>query len=171
MPLGSNSVKLSSSLKPFLHKGNMALRWPLNVAPILAWLKASDWSSGLALTENYFRNLVKPTRNQIVFTIFRLTLNQTDVRLVPKQSENGKYNLISVFGHLSEILLNQTEIRLHLPWTNWFRSKRTYVWFKINRKMVNTIWFRVDLIRFRKYFSACTGSMAPPHAPETSRGK
>ena len=28
--------------------------------------------------------------------------------------------------------------------------------FQINRKMVNTIWFRVDLIRFGKYFSVCT---------------
>ena len=28
--------------------------------------------------------------------------------------------------------------------------------FQINRKMVNTIWFRVDLIRFRKDFSAYT---------------
>ena len=33
-------------------------------------------------------------QNQIVFTIFQLIWNQTDVRLVPNQSENGKYNLI-----------------------------------------------------------------------------
>ena len=52
-------------------------------------------------TEKYFRNLIKSTRNQIVFTIFQL------------------------------------------------------IWNHINRRMVNTIWFRVDLIRFRKYFSAC----------------
>ena len=48
-------------------------------------------------TEKSFRNLIKPTRNQIVFTIFRLIWNQTDVRLVPNQWENGKYNLISVW--------------------------------------------------------------------------
>ena len=30
------------------------------------------------------------------------------------------------------------------------------VWYQINRKMVNNIWFRFDLIRFRKYFSVCT---------------
>ena len=30
------------------------------------------------------------------FSILRLIWNQTDVRLVPNQSENGKYNLISV---------------------------------------------------------------------------
>ena len=46
-------------------------------------------------TEKYFRNIIKSTRNQIVFTIFRLILIQTDVRLVPNQSENDKYNLIS----------------------------------------------------------------------------
>ena len=32
-----------------------------------------------------------------LFTIFRLIWNQTDIRLVPKQSENGNYNLISVW--------------------------------------------------------------------------
>ena len=30
------------------------------------------------------------------------------------------------------------------------------IWIHINCKMVNTIWFRVDLIRFRKYFFVCT---------------
>ena len=28
-----------------------------------------------------------------------------------------------------------------------------FIWFQINRKILNTIWFRVDLIRFRKDFS------------------
>jgi len=42
-------------------------------------------------TEKYFRNLIKLTRNQIVFTIFRLIWNQKDGRLDPNQSENGKY--------------------------------------------------------------------------------
>ena len=54
-----------------------------------------------------------------------------------------------------QILLNQPKIRLYLPCINLFGNKRTFVWFKINRKMVNTIWFRVDLIRFRKDFSVC----------------
>ena len=43
----------------------------------------------------FFRNLIKSTQNQIVFTIFRLIWIQTLVRLVANQSENGKYNLIS----------------------------------------------------------------------------
>ena len=46
-------------------------------------------------TEFFFQNLIKLTRNQIIFTIFRLIWIQTDVRLDPNQSENGKYNLIS----------------------------------------------------------------------------
>ena len=49
-------------------------------------------------TEKYFRNLIKSNRNQIVFTIFRLIWNskRTLSACVPNQSENGKYNLISV---------------------------------------------------------------------------
>ena len=47
-------------------------------------------------TENYFQNFIESNRNQIVFTIFRQIWNQTDVRLAANQSENGKYNLISV---------------------------------------------------------------------------
>ena len=48
-------------------------------------------------TEKSFRNLIKSNRNQIVLTSFRLILSQTDVRLVPNQSEAGIYNLISVW--------------------------------------------------------------------------
>ena len=44
---------------------------------------------------------------------------------------------------------------LYLPFSDWFGTKRTSVWFQINRNMVNTIWFRVDSIRFRKDFSVC----------------
>ena len=66
--------------------------------------------------------------------------------------------------NLFEILLNQTEIRLYLPCTDWFGTKRWSVWSQINRCMVNTIWFRNDLIRFRKYLSACRQSVCgAPH--------
>ena len=34
----------------------------------------------------------------------------------------------------------------------------TSVWIQINQKMVNTIWFRVDLTRFQKTVSACTSA-------------
>ena len=54
-----------------------------------------------------------------------------------------------------QILLNNTDIRLYLPFSDWFETKRTSVWFQINRKMVNIIWFRFDLIRFRKCLSVC----------------
>ena len=51
-----------------------------------------DWKN--LHTEKYFRNIIKSTRGQIVFTIFRLLWNQTDIRLVPTHSEYGKYYLI-----------------------------------------------------------------------------
>ena len=57
-----------------------------------------------------------------------------------------------------EILLNQTEIRLYLPSSDWFGTKRLSVSFQINLKMVNTLWFQFNLIIFRKDFSVCTPS-------------
>ena len=47
-------------------------------------------------TKKVFQNHIKSNQNQTVFTIFRLIFNQTDVRLVPNQSKNGKYYLILV---------------------------------------------------------------------------
>ena len=41
--------------------------------------------------------------------------------------------------NFSEILLNQPKIRLYLPFSDRFWTKRTSVWFQINRSMVNTI--------------------------------
>ena len=56
--------------------------------------------------KNFFRNLIKSTWNKIVYTIFRLIWYQTDVRLVPNKSENGKYNLISAwFNMISKTFL------------------------------------------------------------------
>ena len=46
---------------------------------------------------------------------------------------------------------------MYLPFSDWYVSQRTCPFvFQINRKMVNTIWFRVALKRFRKDFSVCT---------------
>ena len=42
----------------------------------------------------FSKSYIKSTRNQIVFTIYRLICNQMDVRLDLIQPENGKYNLI-----------------------------------------------------------------------------
>ena len=49
------------------------------------------WASDLVSThtEKYFRNLIKSTWNQIVFTIFRLIWIQTDVRLVHNGGTSG----------------------------------------------------------------------------------
>ena len=47
--------------------------------------------------EKYFWNPIKSNWNQIVFNIFQLSWNQTDIRLVPNQSKNNKCNLISVW--------------------------------------------------------------------------
>ena len=54
-----------------------------------------------------------------------------------------------------EILLHQTEIRMHLQFSDGFGTKRTSVWFQIHRKIVNTIWFRFDSVRFPKNVSVC----------------
>ena len=52
------------------------------------------------------QNLIKSNRNQIVITIFRLIWIQMDVCLVPNESENSKYNLISgLFIKISKIFL------------------------------------------------------------------
>ena len=50
--------------------------------------------------------------------------------------------------NLFEILSNQPEIRLHLPFSGWFGSNRTSVWIQINRKIVYTICFRFDYFSF-----------------------
>ena len=57
-------------------------------------------------TGKSFRNLIKSTWKQIVFPFFWLICNQPAVRCVPNQSENGKYNLISVwFNKISKKFL------------------------------------------------------------------
>ena len=62
------------------------------------------------------------------------------------------YTQRNIFG----ILLNQPEIKSHSPFSDWIGTKRKSVWFQVNRKVIITIWCRVDLIRLRKYFSVCT---------------
>ena len=39
----------------------------------------------------------------------------------------------------SEILLNQIEMRLYLPFSDRYGTKRKSVWFQIDQKMVHTI--------------------------------
>ena len=52
-----------------------------------------------------------------------------------------------------EIAWNLTEIGLYLQFSDWCATKRKSVWFQINRKMFNTIWFKFYLIIFGKDFS------------------
>ena len=68
------------------------------------------------------------------------------------------YTQRSLFG----ILLNKPEIRLYLPFFDWIGTQRRFVWYQINRKIVNTIWFWIDLIRFRKDFSVRRLPPPPP---------
>ena len=65
------------------------------------------------------------------------------MKIMPDRDKKWRQSL----GH-REILLNQTNIRLYIPFSDWFGTKETSVRSHINRKTVNTIWFRFDLIRF-----------------------
>ena len=72
----------------------------------------------------------------------------TKITLLKSLSRNTREKIKAVAActqrNLFEILLNQTEIWLYLPFSDWFGTKRTSVWFQINRIMVNTIRFRFD---------------------------
>ena len=54
-------------------------------------------SSQKIRTEKSLRNIIRLSRNQIVSTIFRLIWNRMGDCLIPNQSENGKYNMISIW--------------------------------------------------------------------------
>ena len=79
-----------------------------------------------------FWKLVKSNRNQIVFIIFRLIWYQTAVRVVPNESENGKYNLI---------LVDLTRFRAALTAALVFKSERCSVLLR---------WIKSHLIRIKK---------------------
>ena len=66
--------------------------------------------------------------------------------------------------NLFRMLLNQTQIRLYLPFSDLFGTKQTFVWFQINKRMVNTIWFQFVIIGFQKDFSVRQNS-----APKLTR--
>ena len=52
-----------------------------------------------------------------------------------KSKRFRKFNLIRKIG----FLFNQTEVRLYLPFWEWFGSKQYSVWVPINRKKINII--------------------------------
>ena len=67
----------------------------LQLVLLALWIR----NSVVLHTNKSVRNLIKSNRNQISFTMYRLVWNQTNGRLVPNQSENGKYNPISVWSN------------------------------------------------------------------------
>ena len=62
-------------------------------------------------------------------------------------------HLFGVIPTHREIFSNQTEIRLCLPFSDWFGIKQAFFWFQINRKLVITIWLRFILPRLRRDLS------------------
>ena len=96
--------------------------------------------------------------------------------LVSRTAAVSFFNLdvICTQRNIFEILLNQAAIRLYVPFPDWLGSKRTSVWFQINRKMENTIWFRIDSIRKISLCvatspSGCHFSSSSNPDPHTSR--
>ena len=83
-------------------------------------------------TEKSFWNIIKLARNQIVFTILRLIWIQTDFRLDPNQSENGKYNLIS--GWFNKISRKKIFVCKVLPLV--IKS----VWILVSWHILRAIW-------------------------------
>ena len=85
---------------------------------------------------------------------------------VPKQIRvfESKFEIPHDQRNLFEVLINQTKIRFYLAFSNWFGTKRTSVRFQINRKLVNTIWFRFDVIEFWK------DSLCVPYLERTPPG-
>ena len=67
-------------------------------------------------THNYFRNIIKSNRNQIVFTIFRLIWNPTDVRLVSLCVYTQRNSLLNL------VKFNQICIIITLFWYK-FRNR------------------------------------------------
>jgi len=107
------------------------------------WLNKTDSQSEEIRIESYLK-LEKP---------FHCSFPRVNPRRnVPNNPSKQSYTQRNLF----EILLNQTEIRLYSPFSDWFGTKRISVWFQINRKIVNTIWFQFDLTRFGKDFSVCS---------------
>ena len=84
-----------------------------------------------------------------------LLLSNANLAYDARSCNRGMIVLSNPSLFITDTLFNQIEIKLYLPFSNWFGTKWTSVWFQINRKIVNTIWFRFDLIRFQKYFSVC----------------
>ena len=69
------------------------------------------------------------------------------------------------------ILLNQTEIRLCLPFSDWFKTKRTFVWFQINRKIIYTNLISVKFNKISKIILCICGNFPTIRRTNDPRGK
>ena len=92
----------SERLMSSCHNGGAQLRASLNSSePII---RNARWGFTQREIDPEFGSF--ESKSDIVYTIFRLNLNRTQFRLVQNQSENSKYNLISVwFNKISKIFL------------------------------------------------------------------
>ena len=106
-------------------------------------------------TDKSILNLVKSNQIRIVITFYRLIYHQTEFILVSNKSEKCNYvvRMLRSLGLTNpthrKIFSKSYWIRLYLPFSDWFGTKRTVsVGLKINQKMVNTIGFWFDSKRF-----------------------
>ena len=87
----------------------------------------------------------------VIYTLGSQTLNYpghaTKVALEPAYAEKYFPNCIKS---------NRNQIIFTMHRLIWNTNGHVRLLFQINRRMVNTIWVRFDLIRFGKYFSVCT---------------
>ena len=151
-----NSPKYASNINEAESAWNTCEQYfppTLKPSDIEAWC---DWNC-LSNKKKSTTNSGSFCRNQIVFIISRLILKQTTFRLVPNQLENGKqypsdWDIEALWLESSVtrnwkqrnwllILVKPTDIRYYLPFFDWFGTKRNTVWFQINWKLVNNIWF------------------------------
>ena len=79
----------------------------------------------------------------------------SEVHAIERKHRKAVKLMTHTHRNLFKILLNQTEIQLYLPFSDWY-GLFTSVWSQINQIMVNTIWFRFGSIRFRRKKIVCT---------------
>ena len=111
------------------------------------------------LSSFQFREINRMPRNRIngiwdidlKYTNKKTSKTLEPARIIPIYTEKYFRNLIK--SYLNQIVI--TIFRLI-----WNQTKRTSVWIQINRKMVNTIWFRFDLISFGRFLCVHKGYSA-----------
>ena len=123
-------------------------------------------------TEKTFQNLSISTRIRLYFPFFRLIWIQTDVRLDPNQSENGKHNLISGwfnqilkrFPYMCAVFKVQYADTVHfsvLPSshlvrkTNWFYSVNGYRREMHEKSDLNQLTFQLNANINWEYLQRC----------------